>query len=56
MELESAVKDNKPYDVAIVDHQMPVMDGIELVKKIKQQAGLNHLQIIMMTSLKTMKV
>ena len=50
-ELESAAKSSNPYDIAIVDHQMPAMDGIELIQKIKQDSGLNHLQIILMTSL-----
>jgi signal transduction histidine kinase/CheY-like chemotaxis protein len=33
--IKQANHDNKPFDLIITDHQMPDMDGITLVKKIK---------------------
>ena len=42
---------NNIYDVAIIDMQMPYMDGAELGKRIKQNSQLSAMKLIMMTSL-----
>jgi signal transduction histidine kinase/CheY-like chemotaxis protein len=34
--IEQSVRNNEPFDLIITDHQMPVMDGITLVKEIKK--------------------
>jgi len=34
--IKQSLKDNRPYDLIITDHQMPGMDGITLVKEIKK--------------------
>ncbi len=39
------------YDVAILDQQMPEMDGVELVRRIRTQANLQSLPLIFLTSL-----
>ncbi|MCP5078989.1 MAG: response regulator [Psychromonas sp.] len=39
------------YDVAIIDMQMPYMDGAELGQRIKQNKKLSTMKLIMMTSL-----
>lgn len=38
-------------DVVISDIKMPVMDGIELVKRIRQDKKLSHLPVIALTSM-----
>jgi signal transduction histidine kinase/DNA-binding response OmpR family regulator len=34
--IAQSIRDNEPFDLIITDHQMPVMDGITLVKEIKK--------------------
>jgi len=41
---------NKNYDVILLDVLMPVMDGWETLKLIRQQEQYNHIPIIMLTS------
>ncbi|SEK38167.1 two-component system, chemotaxis family, response regulator CheY [Colwellia chukchiensis] len=38
------------YDLLIVDHLMPIMDGIQLVKNLRQNEKYNHTPIIFMTT------
>ena len=49
--LRNAQRKGRPFDLAIVDMRMPVMDGIELVRAIKAEPGLAGLSIIMLSSL-----
>lgn len=37
-------------DVIITDYQMPVMSGIELIEKIRQNADTAHIPVIMLTA------
>jgi two-component system, chemotaxis family, chemotaxis protein CheY len=39
-----------PYDVALVDWNMPVMSGLEMVKAVRSDPKLNALKILMVTS------
>jgi len=48
--IRSAAADGNPFDVAIVDMQMPILDGEELGKMIKSEAALRDLRLIMFTS------
>jgi len=50
-ELTIAAKTNVPYDIAILDMQMPEMTGAELGKLIKATPDLKNLKLIMMTSI-----
>ncbi|MDJ0975216.1 MAG: hybrid sensor histidine kinase/response regulator [Planctomycetota bacterium] len=38
-----------PYDLIITDVDMPRMDGIELVRRIKQDASLRHLPVMIVS-------
>jgi signal transduction histidine kinase/DNA-binding response OmpR family regulator len=40
-----------PFDVAILDMQMPEMDGVDLAKGIRKQRGPDELPLILYTSL-----
>jgi two-component system, chemotaxis family, chemotaxis protein CheY len=39
-----------PVDLALVDWNMPVMTGYELVKEVRAQAGMNAMAIMMVTT------
>jgi PAS domain S-box-containing protein len=50
-ELKSAVVRGEPYTLAILDMQMPVMDGIALGRAIRNDHRLSELKLIMMPSI-----
>lgn len=39
-----------PYDVIFMDIQMPIMDGLQATKLIKQDPSLQHLPVVAMTA------
>ncbi len=43
--------DSKGYDLAILDQQMPEMDGLELVERIRQRPELQDMPLILLTSI-----
>jgi PAS domain S-box-containing protein len=45
------LRDNPPFDLVIVDMQMPEMDGVELGRQIKEYPEYAQVPIIMLTSL-----
>ena len=47
--LIAAVDENDPFHIAILDMQMPGMDGETLGRKIKQEPALCHTLLIMLT-------
>jgi len=49
-ELSRARADAKPYGLVLTDMHMPKMDGFELIKRIRQTAGLYTAAIMMLTS------
>ncbi|AVR47362.1 hybrid sensor histidine kinase/response regulator [Christiangramia fulva] len=43
------------YDIVLTDIQMPVMDGFNLIEKIRQDEKLNHLKVIALSGRKEVK-
>jgi PAS domain S-box-containing protein len=50
MVMRTAVRDDDPFDVAILDFLMPGMDGEELGKSIRADAALSSIRLILATS------
>ncbi len=48
--MRSASVCRKPYDIAIIDMKMPVMDGPRLGRKIKETKEICRTRLVMMTS------
>ncbi|HVP48480.1 MAG TPA: response regulator [Bryobacteraceae bacterium] len=48
--LISALEQNQPYHGAIVDHDMPDMDGVMLARAVRSHQGLNDLVMILLSS------
>ena len=48
--IRQAVADKNPFDIAIVDMQMPEMDGAELGRRIKGDPNFEDIFLIMLTS------
>jgi len=48
--MESALTEDRPYDIVITDGQMPEMDGFELSSRIRANPALDATIIIMLTS------
>ena len=48
--LYSAQKKGKPFDMVILDYHMPEMDGLEVLRKIKDDPAIAGTKIIMLTS------
>lgn len=38
------------YDVVIIDHKMPLMDGLTLVKNLRECKGYEHTPLLFMTT------
>jgi two-component system, sensor histidine kinase and response regulator len=48
--LISAATSGDPYQLAIVDHDMPEMSGVDLVRAIRGEATLDALGVVLLTS------
>jgi CheY-like chemotaxis protein/nitrogen-specific signal transduction histidine kinase len=46
----------EPFDLAVLDMQMPEMDGIELATKIRQMAAYRQLPLVVLSSLGVSKI
>ena len=49
--MRQGIDDNHPFDLAILDMQMPGMDGETLGRKIKQDSDLKNTILVLMTSI-----
>jgi CheY-like chemotaxis protein len=49
--IESAYASGQPFDVALLDLQMPQMDGIQLARVIHQREHLQSTRLLLLTSL-----
>jgi two-component system, sensor histidine kinase and response regulator len=49
--LRSAAARGEPFDLAILDLQMPSMDGLELARRIKTESPISSTRLILLTSL-----
>lgn len=48
--LEAAESDGTPVDFVVTDWNMPHMDGIELLKAIREMEPMRHLPVLMVTA------
>ena len=44
----------EPFDVALVDWEMPVMNGLELVQTVRRNKDFDSLKLMMVTTLNSM--
>jgi PAS domain S-box-containing protein len=49
--LRAAAKEGKPYELALLDMQMPEMDGMTLAKSIKADPAIASTRLIILTSM-----
>ncbi|MGB0714099.1 MAG: response regulator, partial [Gammaproteobacteria bacterium] len=49
--LRRATEEGEPFEVAVIDYQMPVMDGVELTRRIRSDADLDATRLVMLSSL-----
>lgn len=48
--LEQAIKEGNPFKVAIIDHKMPKMSGLDLGVKIREKSSLADLKLLILSS------
>src|SRR6266851_4223614 len=53
-QLEDAANSKHPFRLALIDAQMPVMDGFELAGRIRSHPGLNGAAILMLSSVSSL--
>ncbi|MGV3774772.1 MAG: response regulator [Verrucomicrobiales bacterium] len=49
--LEHAANEGAPYDIALLDMQMPEVDGLSLARMIKATPSMNSIRLVLLTSL-----
>ena len=49
-ELRSASRRGVPYDLAVLDMQMPGMDGMRLARRISEDEGISSTRLVLLTS------
>ncbi|MDX2252278.1 MAG: PAS domain S-box protein, partial [Nitrospira sp.] len=50
-QLRAAAESGVPFDLAIVDAQMPEMDGLSLARRIKADPSIGSVKLVLLTSL-----
>ncbi len=48
--LRSSVQQGRPYDLVILDYQMPDMHGLDLARTIKNEKQIQDVQLVMLSS------
>jgi two-component system chemotaxis response regulator CheY len=48
-QLHAQLRDGAPFDLALVDWNMPVMDGLEMLKQLRAE-GFGALKVMMVTT------
>jgi len=49
--MQSAAATGRPFDVALIDMKMPILDGVALARAVRADAALANLKVIVLTSL-----
>jgi two-component system, sensor histidine kinase and response regulator len=49
--LEEIRSSKEPYDLAVLDMQMPGMDGMELARRIKADSDASQIRLVLLTSM-----
>ncbi|MGI9121694.1 MAG: response regulator, partial [Rubrobacter sp.] len=49
--LRTAVENGEPYDLAVLDMQMPDMDGIQLARAISSDPAISSTRLVLLTSI-----
>lgn len=53
--LKEAAKAGVPYDIALIDYEMPSVNGLEMVQKIRKDKNLAGLKVILVSALGKME-
>ncbi|MFO5476459.1 MAG: response regulator, partial [Dolichospermum sp.] len=48
--LQKAAAENHPYDIVLIDMQMPVIDGLTLGSQIKANSAISNIPLVLLTS------
>jgi two-component system chemotaxis response regulator CheY len=48
--IENAIKEGSPYEFIVSDWNMPQMSGLDLLKRIRDTAGLEKIPFLMITA------
>ncbi|WP_336249049.1 response regulator [Stomatohabitans albus] len=43
------VEEHGAYDVALIDHNMPIMNGIAMIEAIREHREYDHMKLLMVT-------
>ena len=48
--IDLRMAEDRPFDAILLDHQMPEMDGEDVIRAVRSQPRLNHTRILILTS------